>query len=249
MHESISVFIVDDEELARERLKRLIESFPEYRVVGEAENGDQALKGIPTCSPDIILLDIRMPGTDGLTVAQNITSMPQPPAIIFCTAYDDYAISAFKYNAIGYLLKPVRKEELLNALNSSQKLNQLQIKQAEAHIASSIPDTKNFVANTWQGQEIIPFDNIYFFKSDQKYLTVAHKNGETLSDQTLKDLEQNYPELLIRAHRNTLINKVYIASLIKDQEGHYHVQIKNTDHIVPVSRRHTADIKAFLAKM
>lgn len=245
----ISVFIVDDEELARERLKRIIESFDQYQVIGEAENGDQALQDIPDYKPDITLLDIRMPGTDGLSVAYTLTQLPQSPAIIFCTAYDDYAISAFKYNAIGYLLKPVRKEELLQALNNSQKLNQLQLKQAEDQIASSNLKPKNFVANTWQGQEVIPFDSIYFFKSDHKYLTIIHKNGETLSDQTLKDLEKAYPELLIRVHRNTLVNKVHIGSLLKDQDGHYSVKIKHSEHHVPVSRRHTSDIKAFLATL
>lgn len=250
MNKPISVFIVDDEELARERLKRLIDSFEGYETIGEAENGDQALKKIPQCTPDIVLLDIRMPGTDGLSVAQTLAQAAQPPAIIFCTAYDDYAISAFKYNAIGYLLKPVRKEELIDALDSAQKLNQLQIKKVEVNIAtSSNSDTKNFVANTWQGQEIIPFDRIYFFKSDQKYLTVVHKDGETLSDQTLKDLEQHHPSLLIRAHRNTLINKMFIGGLVKDQDGHYQVKIKDTNHLISVSRRHTADIKTYLASM
>lgn len=246
----ISIFIVDDEELARERLKRLIESFEGYKVIGEAENGDLALNQIPELSPDIVLLDIRMPGSDGLSVAHHLAKIPRAPAIVFCTAYDDYAVSAFKYNAIGYLLKPVRQEELLRALDNSQKLNQLQLKQAEAHMISSASlEPKNFVANTWQGQEIIPFDSIYFFKSDQKYLTVVHKKGETLSDQTLKDLEQSHPELLIRVHRNTLVNKTFIGSLLKDQEGHYRVQIKNSELHVSVSRRHTADIKAFLTHL
>ena len=108
LNKVITVFIVDDESLARERLKRLIQTNTQYQVCGEAENGELALKGIPLAQPDIVLLDIRMPGVDGLAVADGISALKSPPAIIFCTAYDEYAIKAFNYNAIGYLLKPVR---------------------------------------------------------------------------------------------------------------------------------------------
>jgi|TARA_R110001599_G_scaffold19691_5_gene75209 two-component system response regulator AlgR len=238
---TISIFIVDDENLARERLKRLIESAPAYSVIGEAENGEIAIKSIPQLNPDIVLLDIRMPGEDGLAVAEKLSEQAQTPAIIFCTAYDEYAISAFKYNAIGYLLKPVRKEELMQALSNAQKLNQLQVKEAKQQI-----ETKVFVANTWQGQELIPLDSIYFFKSDHKYLTVIHEQGETLSDQTLKDLEQEYQNHFIRVHRNTLVNKYFISSLVKKQDGHYEIHCKNCTQKVTVSRRHVTVIKDFL---
>tara|TARA_R110001592_G_scaffold86031_1_gene254018 strand:- start:24872 stop:25627 length:756 start_codon:yes stop_codon:yes gene_type:complete len=243
---TISIFIVDDESLARDRLKRLIEPITDYSVIGEAENGEIAIKNIPEINPDIVLLDIRMPGKDGLAVAEVLSKLDLNPAIIFCTAYDEYAISAFKYNAIGYLLKPARKEELIEALSNAKKLNQLQVKQAKQQIETKDDEAKVFVANTWQGQELIPFDSIYFFKSDHKYLTVVHKQGETLSDQTLKDLEQEYQGLLIRVHRNTLINKRLISSLIKKSDGHYEINIKNCSQNVSVSRRHVSDVKIFL---
>ncbi|MFT6028667.1 MAG: two-component system response regulator AlgR [Oleiphilaceae bacterium] len=249
LQKPISIFIVDDESLARERLQRLIETIPGYAVIGEAENGKIAINIIPDTNPDIVLLDIRMPGEDGLSVAEKLSTLAQSPAIIFCTAYDEYAISAFKYNAIGYLLKPVRKEELVQALSNSQKLNQLQVKQAILQIDTKLEDAKTFVANTWQGQELIPFDSIYFFKSDHKYLTVVHEQGQTLSDQTLKDLEQQFQDLLIRVHRNTLINKRFISSLVKKQGGHYEVHIKNCSQKVSVSRRHVSDIKNFLSSL
>jgi two-component system response regulator AlgR len=245
----ISIFIVDDENLARERLKRLIQSAPAYTVIGEAENGEIAIETIPQINPDIVLLDIRMPGKDGLTVAEKLSELTQTPAIIFCTAYDEYAISAFNYNAIGYLLKPVRKEELLKALSNAQKLNQLQVKQAKQQIETKGEETKIFVANTWQGQELIPLDSIYFFKSDHKYLTVVHEQGETLSDQTLKDLEQEYQDELIRVHRNTLVNKHFISSLVKKQDGHYEIHCKNCSQKVTVSRRHVSVIKDFLSSL
>ena len=249
LQKPISIFIVDDENLARERLKRLIETIPDYAVIGEAENGEIAINIVPEANPDIILLDIRMPGEDGLSVAETLSKLAQAPAIIFCTAYDEYAISAFKYNAIGYLLKPVRKEELIQALSNAQKLNQLQVKQVQKQIGTKHEDAKIFVANTWQGQELIPFDSIYFFKSDNKYLTVVHEQGETLSDQTLKDLELEFQDLLIRVHRNTLINKRFISRLVKKQGSHYEVHIKNCTQNVSVSRRHVSDIKDFLSSL
>lgn len=247
---SLSVFIVDDEELARERLKRLIESFEHCKYIGEAENGLQAIETVPQLNPDIVLLDIRMPGEDGLAVADKLSCLAEPPAIIFCTAYDEYAISAFKYNAMGYLLKPVRKEDLQLALNNAQKLNQLQIRQAKKQLDEQLNEPpKLFVANTWQGQELIPFEDIFYFKSDQKYLTIVHAQGETLSDQTLKDLEQNYPDLLLRAHRNALVSKRYISSLTKNNTGQYEIHIKNCTDRISVSRRHVSDIKLYLASL
>ncbi len=245
----ISIFIVDDESLARDRLKRLIESLPDYSVIGEAENGEIAINSIPISNPDIVLLDIRMPGEDGLAVADKLSKLSPTPAVIFCTAYDEYAISAFKYNAIGYLLKPVRKEELIQSLSNAKRLNQLQVKQAIQQIEAKNVDPKIFVANTWQGQELIPLESIYFFKSDHKYLTVVHEHGETLSDQTLKDLEQAHQDLLIRVHRNTLVNKTFIHSLVKKPDGHYEITIKNCLEKVSVSRRHVSDIKGFLSSL
>jgi len=241
---TISVFIVDDENLARERLKRLISSNNAYLVCGEAENGEQALAKIPQAKPDIVLLDIRMPGIDGLEVAQVLSTLPHPPAIIFCTAYDQYALEAFKYHAIGYLLKPARSEDLNQALSQAKQVNQLQLKQ----IRSSDESVK-FVAHSWQGHELIELSSIYFFKSDQKYLTVIHSEGETLSDQTLKELEQLYPDGFLRVHRNTLVNINHITSLSKDTEGHYYLRIANTDHRIPVSRRHVSEIKDRVARL
>jgi two-component system response regulator AlgR len=247
---TLSVFIVDDEELARERLKRLLEAFDNCHFLGEAENGEQALSLVAQCRPDIVLLDIRMPGEDGLSVAEKFSQLTEPPAIIFCTAYDEYAVSAFRYNAMGYLLKPVRKEDLQQALSNAQKLNQLQIRQARKLIDDPAGEQgRAFVANTWQGQELIPFEDIFYFKSDQKYLTVVHVQGETLSDQTLKELENSHPELLLRVHRNTLINKQHISKLSKDSSGHYEIHLTGCSHPVSVSRRHVSDIKDYLASL
>jgi two-component system response regulator AlgR len=244
--QTISVFIVDDEDLARERLKRLIAHNCNYQVCGEAENGAQALERIPNCQPDIVLLDIRMPGTDGLEVASSLAQLTHPPAIIFCTAYDEYAIAAFKHQAIGYLLKPVRGEELNQALSKAKHLNQLQLKALNAEQPTN---TNQFVAHSWQGHELIPFESIYYFKSEDKYLTVVHENGETLSDQTLKELEHAYPDTLLRAHRSTLVHGKHISAMHKDSDGHYYLLIRGTEHRILVSRRHVSELKQQILKL
>lgn len=248
MNKEISLYIVDDESLARERLKRLLEDYPEYRVCGEAENGEQALIGIEEHNPDIVLLDIRMPGLDGLEVARRLNDARHKPAIIFCTAYDQYAIEAFQHNAIGYLLKPARKEDLIRTLASAHQLNSLQLKQL-ASIENKETEDLSFVANTWKGQEVIPLEDIYLFRADQKYLTVVHTKGETISDQTLKELEQKYAPKFIRVHRNSLVNSKHLKKLIRDGEGHHQILLSDYPEPIAVSRRHVSDIKGFLSKL
>jgi two-component system, LytTR family, response regulator AlgR len=112
----MDVLIVDDEDLARQRLVRMVEKIEDFCVVGEADNAEGALEAISQCDPDIVLLDIRMPGKDGLSLAQDISQLEDPPAVIFCTAFDQYALDAFNTNAIGYILKPVKAEQLLQVL-------------------------------------------------------------------------------------------------------------------------------------
>ncbi|MDX1451300.1 MAG: LytTR family DNA-binding domain-containing protein [Oleiphilaceae bacterium] len=237
----MSVYIADDEALARERLKRMIEAMPDYQVAGEAENGESALHDISRLQPDIALLDIRMPGMDGLALAGQLSKLQAPPAIIFCTAYDEYAIEAFKHQAVGYLLKPARQEELLQALKQAQRLSRAQL-----HALQHKQDSEQiFVAHSWQGHERIPLHDIYYFRADQKYLTVVHRQGETLSDQTLKELEETYADSFVRAHRSALVNLQHIRALTRNAQGQYQLELHNGDQVV-VSRRHTADLKTRL---
>lgn len=240
----ISVLIVDDEKLARERLKRLIANLNEYECIGEAENGEQALQRIASLRPDIIIMDIRMPVLDGMDVAKNLSTEDYPPALIFCTAYDEYAIKAFQVSAAGYLLKPVRSEDLAAALGKAKQVNRLQVRQIETEQEE---EAEVFIAHTWQGHEMIPFDHIFYFQADQKYLTVHHKNGATLSDQTLKELEQSYGERLVRVHRNSLVNTKHIEALCKTPDGKYFIRIKRTLEKIPVSRRLVSEVKHLLA--
>lgn len=241
----LSVYIVDDELLARERLKRLLLSLPNFKLIGEAENGEQAIREIATLRPDITILDIRMPGKDGLEVAHHLSAMAVPPSIIFCTAYDEYAIRAFKYSAIAYLLKPVRQEELAQALQQATRLSQVQLKQLEQQQANE--KSLSIIAHSWQGHERIAMDSILYFQADQKYITIYHTQGETLTDQTLKQLESNYTSLL-RAHRNTLVNPHHIKALVRDKDSQYYLELSN-HHKIAVSRRHVSQVKLQLANL
>lgn len=242
----LTIFIVDDETLARERLKRMLADMT-GEVVGEADNGEKAISGIRQIQPDLVLLDIRMPGIDGLQVAADISKMKPAPAIVFCTAYDEYAIEAFKLNASSYLLKPARKEDLEAAIRSASQLSQAQITQLQASQQQSEPQL-SFTAQTWQGLERIKLDDIFYFRADQKYVTVVHKQGETLTDHTLKDIQARFPEQLFRAHRNSLVNILHIHALNRDKQSHYQLELSNGS-LVDVSRREVSEAKRLLSRL
>ena len=133
----MKILLVDDETLARDRLKRLLENEDQHAIVGEAANGIDAVQECVRLQPDMVLLDIRMPGMDGLETARHILELDSPPAVIFCTAYEEHAIQAFDLQAVGYLLKPVRRKNLLAALDNSIKLNRAQINALRVNEQSS----------------------------------------------------------------------------------------------------------------
>lgn len=245
MSNQVQVLIADDESLARERLSRLVNKHKDFSVCAEAENGAEALALAKQHYPDIVLLDIRMPEMDGIEAAKHITNLEPPPAIIFCTAYDDYALKAFQANAIGYLLKPVREEELAKALQQAQKLSKAHLHAIEA-TADENSETELFIANTWDGQELIELADIFFFRADHKYLSVVHKQGEAISNQTLKELENKYCESFIRAHRNSLVNRKHIKKLARNSQGGYQLVLSD-GQTVDVSRRHINAVRDSLS--
>jgi two-component system, LytTR family, response regulator AlgR len=244
------VLVVDDELLARQRAMRMIESLQDYEVVGEAGNGQAALAAIADLDPDIVLLDIRMPGEDGLSAARKIAEMDEPPAIIFCTAYDEYALEAFGTLAVGYLLKPLQKDALRAALEKARRLNKIQ-RQEFPKIETAPKDTarKHIAAKTRRGVELILIEDISSFVADQKYVTVRHKDTETLIDDTLKELEDEFAGRFIRIHRNCLVAIHLIEKLERIAGGQYEVHLKNSAYRPVVSRRHVAGVKELLANL
>jgi two-component system response regulator AlgR len=259
----MDVLIVDDELLARQRLARMVEKIDGFTVVAQADGADEALAAITTHDPDIVLLDIQMPGRDGLELARDIAALEDPPAIIFCTAFDQYALDAFGTNAVGYLLKPVKAEQLLQVLDKATKLNKIQrdaaqkkiqrdAVQEQAQDAQINPAVKkvnqraNITAKTRRGVELIPLDDVRYFLADHKYVTVFHRNGEHLLDETLKELEEEFSGRFVRIHRNSLVSIKHIEALERTAQGQYQVRLADIETRPVISRRHVSDLKELL---
>ena len=244
----MKVLIVDDEPLGRTRLRRLLGGLPDIKVAGEADNGHQALAAVDDLQPDVVLMDIRMPGLDGLSAARELAQRPQAPAVIFCSAYDEYAIEAFEANAIGYLLKPVNQENLAQALAKAQRLSQPQIARLSQSGSSRLPGAprSHLSAKSRRGIELLPFANARYFIADHKYVTVFHTGGELLLDDTLKELQDEFGPRLVRVHRNALVVIDHIQGLDRVELGQYRVRMQGLPHGPVVSRRHLPDVRRLL---
>ena len=243
----MDVLIVDDEILARQRLARMVEKIEGFNVVGEAGDADQAFAAVLEQDPDVVLLDIRMPGKDGLNLAQEISALDDPPAIIFCTAFDQYALDAFGTNAVGYLLKPVKAEQLLQVLDKASRLNKIQRQAAEQKLPAPKQDGRNHIsAKTRRGVELIPLEDVRYFIADHKYVTVFHLQGEHLLDETLKELEEEFGNRFLRIHRNALISVKHIEAIERNSQGQYQVRLSGCTQKPLVSRRHVGGVKEFM---
>lgn len=246
------VVIVDDEALARERLRRLMTEFPGYEVVGEAADGESALDLIEEEEPDVVLLDIRMGGTDGISVARQLAQLDMPPAVIFTTAYAEHALSAFDAGANAYLLKPVRKEKLRDALLKARKLSRAQHGLSKTNTPRTRPSREFILATTRDGLLRIPVDDVIYFLADQKYTTVCHMHGEVLIEESLKTLEEDLVPQFIRVHRKALVAAKFIATLERrkgeeaDEDSQHSLKMRHSNVLLPVSRRRLAEVRRCL---
>lgn len=239
------IAIVDDEPLARERLKRLLQELPGYQLVGEAGGGEAALRMIDDEEPDVVLLDIRMDEVDGLQVARQLAAYDPPPAIVFTTAYPEHALSAFDAQAAAYLLKPVRLEKLRDALLRLRR-------QHRAQTASSAAPQQQagfITASSREGLRRIPVSDIVYFLADQKYTTVHHLHGEDLIELPLKDLETELGDGFLRVHRKALVATQFIVALERGREGDegHLLRLRHASELVPVARRRVAEVRRFLS--
>lgn len=236
------VLIVDDEKLARDRLRELLNDIGGYTVVGEAMNGTEAVEKVSALNPDVVLMDIRMPGMDGLEAAMHMMGMETPPSVIFTTAYDQHALDAFEVNAVDYLLKPIRKDRLANALTKAHKLT---IKQArEIHQARPEPQARTHISVHLRGNiRLVPVPDVMFFLADSKYVVVRTANEEHLIEDSLVNLEKEFGDQFLRVHRNALVATQYIKGIEKSPTGTWQVALKGSDKKLDVSRRHTAAVR------
>ncbi|MEJ2480332.1 MAG: LytTR family DNA-binding domain-containing protein [Acidihalobacter sp.] len=237
------VMIVDDELPARERLKALIADSGDDEVCGEAANGEEALRAAGECRPEVVLMDIRMPGMDGLDAARELAKLHPPPAVVFITAYDQHALAAFETRAVDYLLKPVRRERLEEALDRVRE------RSGAAQAPTEQPGRAHICARGRKRVELVPIEDVIYLQAEQKYITVRHRDGEVLIEEPLKALEAEFGDRFTRVHRNALVARDYISGLERDRLGHLYVTFKHIDDRLEVSRRHAAALRELVLKL
>jgi two-component system response regulator AlgR len=248
----MKIIIVDDEPLARSRLLAMITELDAGEVVGEADNGADALRLVEQAVPDIVLLDIRMPGMDGIEVARHLAATLRPPAVIFTTAYDSHALAAIESNAVDYLLKPIRKPRLQAALERATTLTRAQLAGLEAvaqenNQGRAQPRTRTHISATLHGNlQLLPLGEIRFFRAEHKYVTARHPDGQLIIEDTLSALETEFADRFVRVHRNALVAKAHVRGIERDAQGHQYVRLDAVDDRVEVSRRLAPVIRRLL---
>ena len=242
------ILIADDEAPARARLRDLLDEcrgrFP-LAIVDEARTGREVLDVLNREKVDIVLLDIRMPEIDGMEAARHIAGMPHPPAIIFTTAFDSYAIKAFEVNAIDYLLKPIRVERLLAALN---KVRAAAPVSREALDAAANQPRRHLSVHERGKIHLVAVADILYLRAELKYVTVRTLEREYLVEESLTRLEEEFGEAFIRVHRNCLVARQAVAGFARnaeESESGWAVVIKGTGEKLPVSRRQQHVVKQF----
>lgn len=232
----MNILIVDDEPLARARLKRLLinQNWPFHH---EASNANEALALVKKCPPDLVFLDVDMPGMNGLEVASELNKLPIAPAIIFVTAHPEHALDALQLNAAGYLVKPVSAVNLENVLAQVGRLNKVQLqKQHGTKISYQLGGTL----------KSINIESVYYFCAEEKYTKMVFKDGEALIEQSLKQLVDSYPVQLLRIHRNTLINRHRLVALHTHTDGSHFVELQGCSEHLSISRRELKAVKQAL---
>ncbi len=240
----MKILIADDEQLARERLVRLLNEIgPPYEVAGQVGSGEEAMELCSSLAVDLVLMDIRMPGMDGLEAAAQLMTQDPAPAVIFVTAYEEHALEAFDRNAVDYLLKPVRQERLLSALDRAQALTRVQLQALDDLNGGG----ESYVYSNFRGGILrIPADDIYFFHAEQKYVVARHPGGEALLEESLKSLEEKMGDRFLRIHRNALVAKRFLNALEKRPDGRFHACFSGIDDQLEVSRRHLSEVRRWL---
>ena len=225
----MNVLIVDDEQLARQRLRKMLSANSGYQIIGEAETGEDALRKTQASQPDVVLMDIRMPGMDGIEAASYINRMDKPPAIIFTTAFSDHALNAFETHAIDYLLKPIKQGRLEAALDAAKRMNKAQLSQLCEKETGTVR-TQICIKNRGS-LELIPIDEIIYFKADQKYVTLRTADQEYLIEESLKTLEEEFSNQFIRIHRNALVAQDMLHGLTKNHNSQACISFSEIDDL------------------
>ena len=235
----LEVCIVDDEALARARLRRLLRELPDVHICGEAANGTELRTLLVEVAPSLVLLDIEMPGENGLQLAEWLNQQPSPPAIIFLTAFPQFALDAFSVHAAGYLLKPVTTARLTDAIEHARRLVRM------AHSGAANGQTLKVTAGRRTLR--LSLDEICAFRAEDKGVTALTADEAYFLDDTLKALEARYADAgFVRCHRAWLVATSGIHAIERDSLGHHWLTLRGLDAPVPVSRRQLATLQALL---
>ncbi len=252
----LKILLVDDEPPARARLRQLLEDCSQQvalQIVGEAAAGAAAIELLDRTQPDVVLLDIHMPGMNGLEVARHIASRAAPPAVIFVTAFDAHALQAFEVQALDYLMKPVQADRLVAALARAQRLtpNEPRLE----HVARSLNSQRTHLTVSERGRMIlVPVDDIVYLRAEMKYVTIRTPTREHLTEESLTSLEQEFGDRFVRIHRNALVARRAILGFQRVKggadndgdvgEGHWEVLLKDLSERLPISRRQWPLVKS-----
>jgi two-component system, LytTR family, response regulator AlgR len=241
----VRVAIVDDEAPARSRVRDLLdECGPVFAVMGEAANGRAALELLAAEPADVVLLDVRMPEMDGIELARHLQGLERPPAVVFTTAYDDYAIRAFEVNAVDYLLKPIRlerlKEALTRARSSAPRPDALRELGTEPRAHLSAQERGRIY--------LIPIGEVLYLKAELKYVSVRTAAREYLIEESLTRLEQEFGPRFVRVHRNCLVARAAVRGFERaqqDGDASWEVLLEGVEERIPVSRRQQHVLREF----
>jgi len=230
----MKVLVADDEALARQRLVALLAELGGCTLAGEAANGREAVEKAGALAVDVVLLDIQMPVMDGLEAARHLAALRPAPAVVFCTAYDQHALAAFEAAAVDYLVKPVRRERLAEALERARRQRGAQVLPPPG----DEPRRRSHLSARLRGSlRLIPVEEIRYLQAEEKYVVVHHARGEDLIEESLKSLELEFGDRFIRIHRNCLVASDEFAELRRAADGQVHAVLRHDDVALEVSRR------------
>jgi len=243
----MKILVVDDEAPARERLARLLTEIQgNYELVGEARDGIEAVQLCQSRPVDLVLMDVQMPGLNGLDAAKQLANLQPPPAVILVTAYEQYALAAFEHKVEDYLVKPVRRERLQAALERARIPTRAQAAALATRDEANPGRRLSLSAHYRGGLQTVPIEDIVYLQAERKYVTVRHTGGELLVDESLKSLEDEFQDLFLRIHRNALVARARLFAIEKGADGSIEVRLRDCPERLPVSRRHLADIRRWL---
>jgi two-component system LytT family response regulator len=236
--------IVDDEKLARELLREFLEGFPEIEIIGESAKGNEAVELINKLKPDILFLDVQMPGMNGFDVLEEID---HEPYVIFTTAYDQYAIKAFEKNAVDYLLKPLDEERFRSAVNRALKRMTAEKGSVEELLRSIKSDSRNFETHIFvqKSEKLfnLPVEEIVYLEASGDYTIITTRNDQFVSSSGIGKLEEIMdPDAFIRVHRSTIINLNYLKEIERHFNGGMIVKMQSGKSF-PVSRTYAKLIR------